>query len=256
MHRPKDKISLQIGDGEILSNETKKPVVYNFRENDIRCGGEGAPLTPIFHKLLAKKFNLKLPLSFLNIGGISNITTIDNGMNLYSSDIGPGNCMIDNWIRINSNKSFDENGSISKKGNIDKFILDQTLDNYFNSSIVKKRSLDINDFDIQFIRGLSFENGARTLTEITAEILSSKIKNEKIYVCGGGRKNKLLIELIEKKIGRKLFLIDDLNIDGDFIESQAFAYLAIRSKLGKPISFPETTGCKNPSVGGTLVKNF
>ena len=122
--------------------------------------------------------------------------------------------------------------------------------------LIKKKSLDINDFDISFAKGLSLEDGAATITEITADILSKKLLDNNIYVCGGGRKNKFLIDTIQSKIKNKIFQIDNLGIDGDFIESQAFAYLAIRSFLQLPISFPETTGCKKPSSGGLMVKNY
>mgnify|MGYP001314645099 FL=1 len=130
------------------------------------------------------------------------------------------------------------------------------MDNYYNNIISEKKSLDISDFDISFARGLSLENGASTLTEFTAEILSKKISSNNIYVCGGGRKNQFLIESIQKKIKKKIQKIDTFGIDGDFIESQAFGYLAIRSYLGLPISFPKTTGCKKPSIGGVVANNY
>jgi len=259
-HNPEEKISKQIGKGENLSSLTKKIVVYDFRQNDLKNGGEGAPLTPIYHKLLvkifAKKRKIKLPVTILNIGGIANITSINKNYEMVSMDIGPGNCLIDKWIRLNSDKSFDENGSIARAGKIDKFILEQSLDSFYHNKIRKKKSFDINDFDLSFVRGLTLENGAATLTEFTADILSKKILNDDIYVCGGGRKNKFLIESIKKKVKNKIKKIDDLGIDGDFIESQAFAYLAIRSYLKLPISFPETTGCKKPCTGGEIVENF
>ena len=259
-HNSEERISKQLGLGEQLSYITKKTVIYNFRQNDLKNGGEGAPLTPVYHQLLVKTFEdskkLKLPVTILNIGGIANITTFDKENEMTSMDIGPGNCLIDKWVRLNSNKEFDENGYIAKSGKIDKIILEQALDNFYHNNISKKRSLDTNDFDISFVRGLSLENGAATLTEMTAEILSKKILDNDTYVCGGGRKNKFLINLIQKKIQHKIREIDYLGIDGGFIESQAFGYLAIRSYLGLPISFPETTGCKESSTGGLIVKNF
>ena len=127
--------------------------------------------------------------------------------------------------------------------------------NYY-SKLNSKRSLDINDFDISFAKGLSLENGTATITEISAEIMSKKIGEYDTYLCGGGRKNNYLINLLKKKINNKLFKIDDLQIDGDFIESQTFAYLAIRSYLNLPISFPSTTNCDLPTIGGKIVKNF
>ena len=171
-------------------------------------------------------------------------------------DIGPGNCLIDKWIMANSNKNFDNNGDVAKSGKVDKFILEQTIDNFYYNITSKKKSLDISDFDISFAKGLSLEDGAATITELTADIISKNLSNKDIYVCGGGRKNKYLIDLIQSKIKNKISQIDNLGIDGSYIESQAFAYLAIRSYLKLPISFPSTTGCKKPCTGGVLVKNF
>ena len=259
-HNSDEKISKQIGLGDHLSKKTKKTVVYDFRQNDLKNGGEGAPLSPIFHLALIKslfnKNRVKMPISILNIGGIANITEIDIDFKILSRDIGPGNCLIDMWIRKNSNKFYDENGNIAEKGTTDKFIFDQYLDNYYYSKISSKRSLDTNDFDVSFAKGLSLENGTATMTDLTSELLSKKIGNSDIFVCGGGRKNKSLMNQLKNKIKNKLLLIDDLNIDGDFVESQAFAFLAIRSYLGLPISFPSTTNCKKPSIGGVITKNF
>ncbi len=257
-HNTDEKISKQIGLGANLSKLTNKDVVYNFRKNDIENGGEGAPLSPIYHQALIKSlFNenkVKIPISILNIGGIANITEIEKDFKISSRDIGPGNCLIDKWIRKNSEKFFDENGTLADKGKTDKFIFDQYLDNYYYSKVNSKRSLDTNDFDISFAKGLSLENGTTTITDLTSELLSKKIGINDIYICGGGRKNKYLINSLKKKINNKLHLIDELNIDGDYIESQAFAFLAIRSYLGLPISFPSTTNCKKPSIGGVLIK--
>ena len=251
-HNSYQKISKQIGSGEKLSKITKKTVICNFRENDLNNGGEGAPLAPIFHKLLVKQNKIKIPVSIINIGGISNITSINNNFAMYSRDIGPGNCLIDKWIRLKSKEKYDEKGSIARSGTIDKFILNQSLDNFYNNEISKKKSFDTNDFDLSFARGLNLENGAATLTEFTADICSKKIASGNIYVSGGGRKNTFLIERLEKKTNSEITLIDEMGIDGDFIESQAFAYLAVRSFLKLPISFPETTGCSEPCSGGKI----
>ena len=251
-HNSDQKISKQIGSGEKLSKITKKTVICNFRENDLNNGGEGAPLAPIFHKLLVKQNKIKIPVSIINIGGISNITSINNNFTMYSRDIGPGNCLIDKWIRLKSKEKYDEKGSIARSGTIDKFILNQSLDNFYNNEISKKKSFDTNDFDLSFARGLNLENGAATLTEFTADICSKKIASGNIYVSGGGRKNSFLIERLEKKTNSEITLIDEMGIDGDFIESQAFAYLAVRSFLKLPISFPETTGCSEPCSGGKI----
>ncbi len=253
-HNAKEKVSKQLGDGKLLSETTKKNVVYNFRQNDLKNGGEGAPLTPIFHKLLINQKKINLPVTILNIGGIANITSVNTENKMSSSDIGPGNCLIDQWIRANSKKNYDSEGRTAKSGLVNPVILNQSLDNFYNNDISKKRSYDTKDFDLSFARNLSLEDGAATLTEFTAQILSKKFFNKNIYVSGGGRKNKFLITRLEKILKIKIKLIDDISINGDFVESQAFAYLAIRSYLGEPISFPETTGCSKACTGGEIIK--
>ena len=254
-HDGDKRISLQIGDGRLLSQITKKKVIYDFRKNDLMNGGQGAPLTPIFHKLLFK-LTKKNSATFLNIGGISNETFINNDGKIFAKDVGPGNCLIDKWIKKNTNKLFDLDGKIAESGKIDQIILENALDFFLNSKISNKKSFDILDFDYSFVRGLSLNDGAATLAEFTAEIISKNISNNNIYVSGGGRKNKFLIKKIEKKINKKINMIDNLDLNGDFVESQAFAFLGIRSLLNLPISFPETTGCKKPSSGGVSVSNF
>jgi len=257
-HKAEEKISRQLGDGKLLSKLTKKKVVYNFRQNDLDNGGRGAPLTPIYHKLLKEKFKLKLPLVILNIGGIANVTIIDFDNHMFSYDIGPGNCLIDQWIRSRSKNKYDKDGKIAKSGKVKTTILNQALENFYNTN--QQKSYDIKDFDLSFVRGLSLKDGAATLTEYTSEILLEQLKishdgpEENIILSGGGRKNEFLVKKIENKINIPLKLIDDFGIDGDFIESQAFAYLAIRSYHNLPISFPETTGVSKPCLGGVLIK--
>ena len=268
-HNSEEKLSIQLGDGKLLSQLTKKIVINNFREKDLINGGQGAPLAPIFHKLISNKIAQKeknnIPINFINIGGITNLTHTTK-TNLYAYDIGPGNCLIDEWIRKNSKKKFDDNGNIASTGKVDDLILNQAIDNFSIKSFDK--SLDIKDFDLSFVRGLSLEDGSATLTNFSAYLISkgiehliekTKIHNGIYLVCGGGRKNNQLIKnineyLFDKKI--ELENIDDYGFKGDYIESQTFAYLAIRSYLGLPLSFPETTRCKDPTLGGTLNKNY
>ena len=268
-HNSLEKISRQIGDGNLLSQLTKKIVIYNFRQNDIKNGGEGAPLAPIFHRLIVKQKKLDLPVCILNIGGIANVTAIgeyDNN-SFLSRDLGPGNCLIDEWLRNNTKEKFDKNGEIAKKGKTNELILNQALDNFENRPNQKSLSFDTKDFSLGFVRGLSLEDGAATLTDFTGRIIGAGLfsflsdardKVWKVLVCGGGRKNLTLIERIKFRTLKNLVIqpIDDYGVDGDFVESQAFAYLAIRSYLKLPISFPSTTGCKQPVTGGVIIKNF
>ena len=270
-HNVNEKISKQIGDGKLLSKLTKKTVIYDFRQNDLKNGGEGAPLSPIFHKLLVNKKKIKTPIMILNLGGIANWTLLgeaDDGKDLHSADAGPGNCLIDQWMRKNSKQKYDKDGSTAKSGNINKNIFNIGIDNYIKLikkeasnpliNFTRNRSYDVKDFDISFVQGLSTEDGAATLTEYTSFIISEVINAmpdvRKIVVCGGGRKNKFLLKRISKKVKYSIQLIDDFGIDGDFIESQAFAYLAIRSFLKLPISFPSTTGVNLPCTGGEIIE--
>ena len=268
-HDASQKISKQLGDGSLLSSLLKKDVIYNFRANDIANGGQGAPLAPIFHNLIINKNKIELPVFILNIGGIANITIITSNKNddLISYDIGPGNCLLDEWVRKHTSYRYDLNGKAASIGKIDEIILNQATENFENINKNKNLSFDIKDFDLSFVRGLSYEDGLSTLTKFTSEIIcDSIIKNTKkdktnkinLLVCGGGRKNLTLIENIRNKLPNNinLNLIDDYNINGDFIESQAFAYLAIRSLLKKEISFVKTTNVKKSCTGGILVKNY
>jgi anhydro-N-acetylmuramic acid kinase len=185
---------------------------------------------------------------------------------LEAFDSGPGNCMIDEWIRKNSKNNFDKNGLIAKSGKIDQLILNQIIDNFELNSFDK--SLDIKDFDISFARGLSLEDGCATVTNFTAYLIAKGIEHAngnnndpiKFLVCGGGRKNDYLINSIKSYLSHKqnisLNSIDDYSLNGDYIESQAFGYLAIRSHLNLPISYPKTTGCIKPTVGGKLAENI
>jgi len=261
-HNAKEKISKQLGDGKLLSQLTKKTVIYDFRQNDLKNDGQGAPLTPMFHKLLTNKHKLKTPLIFLNIGGVANLTHIDYLNNMWGWDVGPGNCLIDQWVRLNSKNKYDQDGKIAKSGKINKIVLNSALGSYLKikSSDDRPKSYDVKDFDLSFVRGLSLEDGTATLAEYTSEILAIRLRNiltgvKSIVITGGGRKNKFLIKSIREKMKVPVLLIDDYGIDGDFIESQAFAYLAIRSYLKLPISFPETTGVDEPCTGGVIVKN-
>ena len=180
---------------------------------------------------------------------------------MFSGDTGPGNCLIDQWIREHSDNAFDKDGKIALSGKINKKIVRNALV-WTN----EKNSYDVKDFNDVFydFQKLSLKDGAASLAEYTAETILNYLnfifknrfwnKNLHFLISGGGRKNSFLVNRIKKKKKKKIKLIDDLKIDGDFVESQAFAYLAIRCILKLPISFPETTGCKEPCIGGVIVK--
>ena len=259
-HNFHSKETKQLGDGKILSKLLRMNVIYDFRKNDLKNGGQGAPLVPIFHKLLQKKLQLKTPVVFINIGGISNLTYLDMNNEIISFDSGPGNFLIDKLMQLKSNNKiqFDKNGKIALKGKVVKNILNNYLDDpYYNS--LPPKSLDTNDFNLSPARSLSIEDSAATLSELTSLTIVNALnffntKPKEIILCGGGRKNKYIFERIKKLSNILTNNIDEYKMNGDFIESQAFAYLAIRSFLKKPISFPETTGVLKSISGGDIIK--
>ena len=281
-HDPTNSFTKQLGDAKLLSNLTKRKVIYNFRKNDMINGGQGAPLAPIFHKQMIYQLGFDLPITIMNLGGIANVTELwiaprdfligpQTKFVAHATDIGPGNCLLDLWIRKNSKNEYDYKGKLAEQGKINHNILNEKFDTFLyhrgDTANFGYPSLDVNDFDVSFLKGLTLEDGAATLVEYTAKIIAFyfnqkdlyNFKNsdfKKILVCGGGRKNEFLMKSIQKKIKLELLNIDDFGINGDFVESQAFAYLAIRSFLKLPISFPNTTGCKEPCTGGVLVKDF
>jgi len=261
-HSFKEKISKQLADANMMYKETKIKVVFNFRELDMQKGGQGAPLSPIYHKAISKKLKIIKPTAFINIGGISNITFIDNNIILKSFDCGAGNYLIDQFLKIYSNNkiNFDKNGELAFKGVVNEIILENYLNNTF-FDLIPPKTLDVNDFSISMIRGLSLEDSISTLSEFTARTIvdSFKFLKEKptqIILTGGGRKNNFIFNRIRQLSKIKTVDIDSLKIDGDFVESQAFAYIAIRSLLNKPISFFETTGVKEKCVGGNIINSI
>jgi len=259
-HSFHSKKTKQLSDGKALSKLMGLNVVYDFRENDLRNGGQGAPLVPVYHKLLQKKLELKFPIVFVNIGGISNLTYLNKNDEMISFDSGPGNFLIDKLLQLKSNNKtqFDKDGDLAFKGKVDKSILDSYLsDPYYD--VQPPKSLDVNDFNLSLVRGISLENSITTLSELTSVTIVNSLnyflhRPQKIILCGGGRKNKYIYEQIKKKSNILTTNIDNYKINGDFIESQAFAYLAIRSFLKKPISFPKTTGVPKPMRGGRLIE--
>ena len=289
-HNPELKISKQLGDGKLLSKLTKKKVVYDFRQKDLKNNGQGAPLTPVFHQLLNKKLKNQIKteaIFFVNIGGIINITNFSNSFIdeiLLAGDIGPGMCLIDKLVRDNLDQRYDENGKIAKSGKVNKsklIKLQKKLEDSgagklkewitFDDNILNEgwyfRSLDIKEFDLSIIKELTLKDAVATLTEFTSLIIGKLhtvgCMRTTLILCGGGRKNKFLVQKIKKNSKHldapytsNVKLIDDYGIDGDFIESQAFGYLAVRSFLNLPITFPNTTGCKEPTTGGVIVKNY
>tara|TARA_Y100000590_G_scaffold465918_1_gene639654 strand:+ start:13444 stop:14520 length:1077 start_codon:yes stop_codon:yes gene_type:complete len=254
-HNPKEKISLQIGNPKRLYETFRVPIVYNFRMNDIINGGNGAPLTPIFHDLLRRHLKLT-SAAFLNLGGISNITISDN-KNLIAFDCGPCCSISNKFIYLKLKKEFDKSGFYASQGKHDYDIVSKLLKNkYFKKDPPK--SLDVQEIDVSTINSLNLNDGLATINEFIAETINLainkfSIKINKIILLGGGRKNKDLKKRLNKKVNKIFLDIDDLKINGDLIESYAFAYLAIRSLKKMSLSFPKTTGVKRSITGGDII---
>ena len=255
-HSSKNKSSIQLCNSLYIAQKTNSIIVTDFRQDDLLNGGEGAPLVPIFHKLLINKLKLKKPSSFINIGGISNISLLDKRGRLTAHDIGPGMCLLDQYVNFKKKQPYDNNGTYSSRGKINKSILRQLLnDNFFKKSPPK--SLDRNYFSFNSVLKINFYDACATLSAFTAYAIINnlkKIDNQKIILSGGGVKNKFILNLIKENLGNRVISIDEIYGDSKFIESQAFAYLGIRRVKNLPISFPGTTGVKNPITGGKITK--
>ena len=253
-HNPKKKISLQLCNSNFLYNELKIKVVSDFRQNDLKFGGEGAPLVPIFHRMLINHLDIKGNIIFINLGGISNLTYIPSRGRLIAYDTGPGMTLLDQYVYLKKKKRFDSNGSFSLKGKTDQKVLKLVLrDEYFNKRYPK--SLDKLYFSLKPFEKLNFFDACATISSFTGKSILreiSQFKVDKVVISGGGIKNRHIFNILKKTLKSKLCIIDDFKLDKDFIESQAFAYLAIRRLKNLTISYPGTTGVSHPISGGKI----
>jgi anhydro-N-acetylmuramic acid kinase len=258
LHRPAQRWTWQIGDGALLAKLTGIDVVNDFRSADVKAGGQGAPLVPLYHAVLArnaKKANLVPPLVFVNIGGVANVTYI-NGEDVLAFDTGPGNAPIDDWAMNHTRKPVDEGGALARQGRVDDRALAEMLDNEFFEKVPPK-SLDRLDFGIDAVNGLSPADGAATLTAFTAASIARAREHfadmpTTWIVMGGGRHNPVLMGELRSRVNAPVLVAEDAGWNGDFIEAEAFAYLAARSVKGLPLSLPTTTGVSRPITGGKL----
>ena len=255
LHRPERRFTRQLGDGERLAQALGIDTVFDFRSNDVEAGGEGAPFAPVYHRALAR--GTDQPAVFVNIGGVSNVTYID-GETMLAFDTGPGNALVDDWVFSHNGQRYDANGAIAARGRVDEGVLAKLLDNpYFARKPPK--SLDRQDFSATPVEGISFEDGAATLTAFTARAIAKAAEHfpkapAQWLITGGGRHNRTLMDELAKVLPGRVQPIEAIGADGDGLEAQAFAFMAVRTLLGLPISFPETTGVPQPMVGGRLVR--
>jgi anhydro-N-acetylmuramic acid kinase len=254
-HRPKERHTWQIGDGAALARAAGIPVVNDFRSQDVLAGGQGAPLVPLYHRALALSAGLEEPVAIVNIGGVANVTYI-NGEEILAFDTGPGNAPLDDWAMAHIGEPVDRDGAMAAKGHVDEAILDAMLHHEFFDRVPPK-SLDRLDFGVDAVKDLSPEDGAATLAAFTAAAIARSAAHfplppRRWIVCGGGRHNPVLMENLRRRVNAPVSPAEAVGWQGDFLEAEAFAYLAARSAKGLPLSLPSTTGVPHPMPGGRL----
>jgi anhydro-N-acetylmuramic acid kinase len=256
VHRPREGMTWQIGDGARLAELTGIDVVADFRSRDMAAGGEGAPLAPLYHAALVRE-RAERPVAVLNIGGVGNVTWID-GEKILAFDTGPGGALLDDWVLRRTGKPYDEAGRLAGEGRVHQDRVDAVLDGdpYFRRPAPK--SLDRDAFSVD-LGNLSTPDGAATLLALTAAAVG---RAETLLprpaacwiVCGGGRLNATLMASLRDTLVGEVMTAEDVGWDGDALEAEAFAYLALRSLMALPLSLPTTTGCSAPVTGGCLHK--
>ena len=275
-HNPKEGITVQIGDAALLAARTGIPVVADFRITDVKAGGQGAPLVPLYHAALAH--GLEKPVMVVNIGGVANVTWIGkdttrsdseplaagvspqgeggaspSGIKILAFDCGPGNALIDDWVFKHTRARCDEGGQLAAKGTVDRAAVERFLaDPFFK--LPAPKSLDRNHFKIA--GEWSLEDGAATLTAMTAAAIMEAVRivperPTRLLVCGGGRHNPTMMAML-KQYQLPVAAVEEVGWNGDMLEAEAFAYLAARSVLSLPLSLPTTTGVPQPQTGGVL----
>ncbi len=272
-HRPDRRWTWQIGDGAAVARATGITTVSDFRSADVAAGGQGAPLLPVYHAALAA--GLEGPVAVLNLGGVGNITFIPGGRDMHDSremsperaqmtdrdglvafDTGPANGLIDSWIEAETGARYDAGGALAASGRVDETVLTAMLDHPFFDAPPPK-SLDRNDFTIQPARGLSVADGAATLTAFTAATVAEALRHlparpVRLLVAGGGRHNPTMLAMIAERTGLVVEPTDVLGWNGDALEAEGFAYMAVRTLKGLAISFPGTTGVPVAMAGGVV----
>lgn len=249
LHRPEAGITVQLGDGIALAKATKIPVVYDMRAADVAAGGQGAPLVPIYHSALAKT----RPCAFVNIGGVGNVTFIGSNGALLAFDTGPGNALINDWMMRHAGVAYDDGGRTALNGHVSTPHVEAALAHKYFSGKPPK-SLDRNTFAQLDFSGLNLEDGAATLAAFTARSIAASAKwfDEKPLqwiICGGGRHNTAIMQNLESLLPN-VVNAEANGLSGDSMEAEAWAYLAVRSLKGLPLTYPTTTGVAAPTTGG------
>ena len=257
LHAPERQLTVQLGDGPLLARRTGIDVVYDLRAADCAAGGQGAPLAPVYHRALADPLPER-PLAVVNIGGVANVTWIGADGTLIAFDTGPGNALIDDWMGRHTGRALDEDGKTAAAGAIDEDALTALMThNYFGA--LPPKSLDRQAFSLDAVTALSLEDGAATLTAFTATAIARAREHfpeepQLWVISGGGRRNRTLMSMIAERVESAVAPAEAAGFDGDAVEAEAWAYLAVRSLAGLPITFPGTTGTPAPLTGGVLAR--
>lgn len=255
LHRPDIGLTVQLGDGPLLAKLTGVSVVHDMRANDVAAGGQGAPLVPAYHRAITASLPQR-PLAVLNVGGVANVTWIGGDGQLVAFDTGPGSAMIDDWMRTRAGEPCDLDGATAAKGAVHEDYVTEYL-RHSHFALPAPKSLDRNAFPIELVSQLSLADGAATLTAFTAAAVARAREHMPAephlwIVTGGGRRNRTLMSMIAGRVENAVVPAEAAGLDGDSMEAEAWAYLAVRSYRGFPLTWPGTTGVPKPTRGGVI----
>jgi anhydro-N-acetylmuramic acid kinase len=259
LHRPAQRMTVQIGDAAALAKAIHIPVMHDFRAADVAAGGQGAPFVPVYHRALAQSLGREGPIVVLNIGGVSNITYIDGADTLIACDTGPGNALLDDFMFRVTGQRFDCEGRMAAQGTADEAWVAKSLRHPF-FALPPPKSLDRNDFASLTLRDMPPADGAATLTLLTAAAIARIVPllpkpPESWIVAGGGARNLTMLRLLRERLApATVEAADGLGWSADAIEAQAFGFLAARGLKGLPLSYPATTGVPIPMTGGVIAR--
>jgi anhydro-N-acetylmuramic acid kinase len=263
LHDPQRRLTVQLGDGRALASRLGIPVVFDFRAADVAAGGEGAPMVPVFHRAMVRMLDRPHPVGVLNLGGVANLSYIDRD-EIVAFDVGPGNALIDDFLRLRTGAPHDMDGRAAAAGKIDDRAVARVLAHpYFVRRPPK--SLDRNAFrhwvaEEGKLAAKSTEDGAATLTAVTAAAVDNALaflarKPASWIVAGGGTRNPTLMRMLAERLApAQVATAASIGWSADALEAQAFAYLAVRSLRGLPLTFPTTTGVAAPTLGGVVLQ--
>jgi anhydro-N-acetylmuramic acid kinase len=259
LHRPAQKMTVQIGDAAALAKAIHIPVMHDFRAADVAAGGQGAPLVPVYHRALAQSLEREGPLAVVNIGGVSNITYIDGADTLIACDTGPGNALLDDFVFRVTGQRFDAEGRMAAQGTVDEAWIARALQHPF-FALPPPKSLDRNDFASLALPTMPPADGVATLTALTAAAIARIVpllpKPPRSWiVAGGGARNLTMLRMLRGRLQpATVEAADALGWSADAIEAQAFGFLAARGLKGLPLSYPTTTGVSIPMTGGVIAR--